>query len=261
MKLLTINVHAWLEENQLEKIDILAKTIAEKDYDIVAMQEINQLMSEKIVYGDVRQDNYGLVLLEKLKNYTNTEYNYVWSNSHIGYDKFDEGLGFLTKHKIKEIDDFYCTNAKEVTTIAARKIVRIVLEGVDAEFYSCHMNLPTCKEENLYDNISTILNRTDSKLKILMGDFNTDALNDRESYEGILNLGLYDTYNLAKVKDNGITVHKNISGWRDVKGKKRIDYIFTTQKLDVEYSEVIFNDKNLSMISDHSGVEIQLEIK
>ena len=27
MKLLTINVHSWLENNQLEKLDILAKTI------------------------------------------------------------------------------------------------------------------------------------------------------------------------------------------------------------------------------------------
>ena len=31
MKLLTINVHSWLEENQLEKLNILAKTIVEKN--------------------------------------------------------------------------------------------------------------------------------------------------------------------------------------------------------------------------------------
>ncbi|EPC06447.1 hypothetical protein HMPREF0433_01818 [Gemella sanguinis M325] len=31
MKLLTINVHSWLENNQLEKLDILAKTIVEKN--------------------------------------------------------------------------------------------------------------------------------------------------------------------------------------------------------------------------------------
>ena len=30
MKLLTINVHSWLEENQLEKLNILAKVIVEK---------------------------------------------------------------------------------------------------------------------------------------------------------------------------------------------------------------------------------------
>ena len=43
MKLLTINTHAWLEENQDEKMEILAKTIAEKQYDVIAMQEVNQL--------------------------------------------------------------------------------------------------------------------------------------------------------------------------------------------------------------------------
>ena len=45
MKLLTLNVHAWLEDNQAEKIDIIADTIVEKGYDIVALQEVNQLMS------------------------------------------------------------------------------------------------------------------------------------------------------------------------------------------------------------------------
>ena len=45
MKLLTLNVHAWLEANQAEKIEILADTIVEKGYDIIALQEVNQLMS------------------------------------------------------------------------------------------------------------------------------------------------------------------------------------------------------------------------
>ena len=44
MKLLTVNVHAWLEENQDEKLDILAQTIAEKAYDVIALQEVNQLI-------------------------------------------------------------------------------------------------------------------------------------------------------------------------------------------------------------------------
>ena len=45
MKLLTINVHAWIEENQDKKMEILAKVIAENDYDVVAMQEVNQSMN------------------------------------------------------------------------------------------------------------------------------------------------------------------------------------------------------------------------
>ena len=50
MKILTINVHAWLEKNQMEKIDILAKAIAEKQYDVIAMQEVNQLMNNPVIF-------------------------------------------------------------------------------------------------------------------------------------------------------------------------------------------------------------------
>lgn len=48
MKLLTINVHSWLEENQEEKMEILAKVIAEKRYDVVALQEVNQQIKSKL---------------------------------------------------------------------------------------------------------------------------------------------------------------------------------------------------------------------
>ena len=40
MKLLTLNVHAWLEANQAEKIEVLAETIIEKGYDIIAYKRL-----------------------------------------------------------------------------------------------------------------------------------------------------------------------------------------------------------------------------
>ena len=55
MKLLTINVHSWLENNQLEKLDILAKTIVEKKYDVIAMQEVNQLINSENVYSNIKK--------------------------------------------------------------------------------------------------------------------------------------------------------------------------------------------------------------
>ena len=83
MKLLTINVHAWIEENQDEKMEILAKVIAENDYDVIAMQEVNQSMNSPVLFRAIRQDNYGWVLLEKISRYTDRTYYYHWSNSHI----------------------------------------------------------------------------------------------------------------------------------------------------------------------------------
>ena len=245
MKLLTINVHAWLEENQMEKIDILAKDIAEKQYDVIAMQEVNQLMNNPVIFDDIRQENYGWVLLEKLQEYTDTDYYYHWSNSHIGFSKYNEGVAIITRHK------------------SARRIVSITINynGQDVEFYSCHMNLPNCETEDMGENLRNILNRSKTdNLKILMGDFNTDANGNPEDYQNILNQGLFDTYILAEKKDSGVTVDKGIHGWAQDKSKKRIDYIFSTKEIKVKESKVIFNGKNKGVVSDHFGVEVEIEI-
>ena len=42
MKLLTLNCHSWQEDNQIEKIKYLAKIIKEKQYDVIALQEVSQ---------------------------------------------------------------------------------------------------------------------------------------------------------------------------------------------------------------------------
>lgn len=263
MKILTLNVHAWIEENQLEKIDILARTIAEKQYDVIALQEVNQIMSEKIVYADIKEDNYGWVLLNKIAEYTDTEYYYHWSNSHIGYGKYDEGIGILTKHKLVNTDDFYCTYSQSVRSISSRKIIsaEINYNGENIEFYSCHMNLPNCETEKMSDNLKTILNRNPKKiLKILMGDFNTDAINNKIDYDIILSEGLYDTYNMAEKKDDGITVNKNIDGWKDSKNEMRIDYVFANKEIKVKESKVIFNGENYPVVSDHYGIEVEIDL-
>lgn len=264
MKLLTINVHAWLEENQEEKINILAKVIAEKEYDIIALQEVNQLMDSKVVYDHIRVDNYGWILLNKINEYTKTDYYYHWSNSHIGYGKYEEGVAIISKHKIISEDEFYCTRSQSVRRISARRIVNITIDykGKEIEFYSCHMNLPNAIDEDMKKSVETILNRSgkNENLKILMGDFNVDKNISREDYDKIVSCGLYDTYEEAEVKDSGITVAGKIHGWDSNSLDKRIDYIFTNQKVNVISSNVIFNGENEAVVSDHYGVEVVLNV-
>ena len=44
MKLLTLNAHSWLETNQHDKIKAIAKEIINNNYDLIAIQEVNQLI-------------------------------------------------------------------------------------------------------------------------------------------------------------------------------------------------------------------------
>ena len=91
-----------------------------------------------------------------------------------------------------------------------------------------------------------------------MGDFNTDAIGDLQSYQQIQSLGLLDTFELAEQKDSGVTVEKAIDGWQGHSQEKRLDYIFLNQAQRVLSSQVIFNNKNKPIVSDHFGVEVEL---
>lgn len=264
MKLLTINVHAWLEEEQEEKLATLAQTIAARNYDVIALQEVNQLRTSHLVTRDLREDNYGLRLLERLRQIGDTRYSYYWSHSHIGYDRYEEGVALLTSLPVYEVDAFYCSQHQTVDSILSRKIVGLTVDyqGQLVDVYSCHMNLPNSPGENQLDNVRTILNRTPSKhLKILMGDFNTDAFSEHSTYQAITQLGLYDSYQLAAERDKGVTVAKAIDGWTDQAQEKRLDYIFFNQEIPVHRHQVVFNGENLPIISDHFGVEVVCNIK
>ena len=177
---------------------------------------------------------------------------------------FEEGLAILAKGEVVAVEDFYCTAQQTVTSIESRKILKVDLKVNDEiiEFYSCHMNLPTCKGEDIDQNLSNLINYTDNKnLKVFMGDFNTDYFHQVDDYKNILDKGLFDTYELAEKKDSGVTVYKNISGWEDSMCQKKLDYVFINKKLDVKESFVIFNDENYPIISDHNGLEVTLAEK
>lgn len=42
MKVLTLNTHSWLEDDQEAKLKVIAQEIAAGDYDLIALQEVNQ---------------------------------------------------------------------------------------------------------------------------------------------------------------------------------------------------------------------------
>lgn len=261
MKLLTLNVHAWLEDNQAEKIAILAQTIVEKGYDIIALQEVNQLMAAPPISQALKRDNYGVILLRQINQQAEQKYSLFWSNSHIGYDKYDEGVAFLTRLPVYEVDPFYCSRHQRLDSILSRKILGLTVEYQEQliDCYSCHINLPDSKGEDQLDNIRTIMTRSQSNnLKILMGDFNTDAITNPQAYQQIKALGLLDSYEIAEQKDSGITVAKAIDGWHSHSEEKRLDYIFLNQAKRVLSSQVIFNGKNKPVISDHFGLEVDV---
>lgn len=277
MKILTLNTHSWLENNSDLKLRVLADTIYKEKFDIIALQEINQSINAKPICKDedfmlgylecyedviIKEDNFVLALVKKLRE---KGVNYFWSfvPSHIGYDIYDEGVAILSLKAVDKIDQFYISKTKDYKSYKTRRVVGLkVLDGKKASwFYSVHMGWWEDKEDPFYkqwDIIEEKMEKYSGDNIYLMGDFNSPSNTKGEGYSYILKKGRFrDSYNIAKFKDSGNTVEKEIDGWRN-KGKTsmRIDYIFKNNATPVEFSKVIFNGDNYPIVSDHFGVYI-----
>jgi maltose 6'-phosphate phosphatase len=261
MKLLTLNCHSWQEDNQLEKIKTIAESIAENDYDVIALQEVSQHIDSLIVYGAIREDNFALLLVEELCKLGAADYTFTWDFSHIGYDVYEEGLAILTKHKIDEEYSFFITRNQDQSYWKTRKIIgaKIIVDEQPVSFYSCHLGWWHDEEEPFIDQADSLLDQVKKDVPFfLMGDFNNAAAVLGEGYEYLLKKGLFDTYNLAADKDAGVTIAGEIAGWENNTQDLRIDLILAGQLVDTKYSRVIFNGENKPVVSDHYGVEVEV---
>ncbi|WP_226671880.1 endonuclease/exonuclease/phosphatase family protein [Rossellomorea aquimaris] len=261
MKLLTLNCHSWQEDNQDEKISSLADDIAEKSYDVIALQEVSQLIESETVQGLIKKDNFALVLLGELEKRGVTDYTLVWDFAHIGYDIYEEGVAILTKHPVVEEHRFFISKSHDQSYWKTRKIVgaTISYESKPLTFYSCHLGWWTDDEEPFQFQVDSLMEQVTAESPVfLMGDFNNNALTRGEGYDYLLSKGLVDTFNEAAERDSGVTVQGNIAGWDENKVDLRIDLILSSEKIPVKSSRVIFNDDNKPVVSDHFGVEVLL---
>ena len=142
MKLLTLNAHAWREENSDEKIAYLAKAIIEGDYDIVALQEVNQMVDAPLIEeSHLRKNNYMLAVLEEIKKQGGPKYYSYWQSSKMIRGYYEEGSSILSKTPIVEETVFTVSRIQDNDSPKKRNIVRITTEyqGQWIDVYSCHL--------------------------------------------------------------------------------------------------------------------------
>lgn len=262
MKLLTLNCHAWQEDNQLEKIQELAKDIVEKQYDVIALQEVSQRMEGMAILQNIKETNYVYVLLEELKQLGITNYNFTWDFAHLGFEIFEEGLAILTKHTIVEEYSFVVSKHTDPTQWRTRRIVgaKVNVNGEMMNFYSCHLGWWSDREDSFMGQADALMAQIKKKERcFLMGDFNNSGFVREEGYDYVMSKGVYDTFQLADEKDSGITVKGKIDGWDKNKEDLRLDVILCNHPVAVRSSKVVFNGENKAVVSDHFGVEVEIK--
>lgn len=279
MKVLTLNCHSWMEKNALEKLEQLVLTIEREQFDIIALQEVNQLITTKAATLDdyfqplishqpiVHQDNFALKVVEKLKK-LGVNYYWSWNVSHLGYDRYHEGAALLSKNPIQP-DDFLVSKVSDIDDFHTRRILkgRTVLGETELVVFSCHYSwwLGNQQEEGFYyewNQTIEKMTRMASPL-LLLGDFNNPADNCGEGYDYLKRTKpeLQDAFKVAKNKTGEHTVSKAIDGWSENTQNLRLDYGFISSEFHVEEYRVVFDGKQTPIISDHFGIVLTLSLK
>lgn len=270
MKLLSLNTHSWMEDRALEKLDDLCDAVSRHRFDVIALQEVNQLMTSSPVKSAelntftasednhvVRQDNFAFVLQQKLAE-KGLHYYWTWDSSHIGYDRYDEGLALLSLKPIKNTASFFASENTAYDDYKSRKVIGIQTET--GWYFSLHLGWWHDDHDPFIDQwkrCSTVFEQLEGPV-FLLGDFNNPASRKQEGYE-MVTQNWFDTYQLAEQKDKGFTVAEAIDGWTENQGGLRIDYIFVNHPIKTSSSNVIFNGDNEPIISDHFGVSVDVD--
>lgn len=270
MKFLTLNTHSWMEENPQEKLAILLADILEKSYDIICLQEVNQEIQSDLALVDdfyhpldsaepIHRDHFALILVQHLAQ-KGVNYHWTWSYNHIGYDRYHEGVAILSKEPIKA-REVLVSDMDDPTDYHTRRIAlaETLVEGQEVLVASLHLSWWNKGFQGEWQKVEQSLKEETCPL-ILAGDFNNPA--GQEGYQAILesDLGLQDSFEVAKKVTGSYTVGPGIDGWKGNEEPLRIDYVFTTKDWRVDKLEVIFDGKNKDLVSDHYGLAAELTI-
>lgn len=270
MKLLTLNTHSLEEADMEKKQEQFVSFIEQEKPEVFALQEVNQLMSSPVVKEipqtlfpvqdtiPLREDNHALAI-SKLLSRAGLTYYWAWLPIKVGYSKYDEGLAIFSRLPILEAENLLVSNVNEYSNYRTRRILGI--RNQDGWFYDCHMSWWGDPDEPFAGQWKKLLEQLAGKAPIyLLGDFNGDAAIRNENYDLIENSGFYDTFKLARTRDEGWTVSGAIDGWKDQEfaDARRIDQIWVNEETPVTSSRVVFNGKTEPVISDHYGIEIEV---
>lgn len=217
----------------------------------------------------IRQDNHAfrLALLAARAGYPLC---WTWVSAKVGYGRYDEGLALFSRQPIKAVRQLYLTKTREYENWKTRKALGIIVETEEGlqHVYSLHLGWWKDETEPFAAQWERLERETAEPRKKgetvwLMGDFNAPAGVPGESWEMVRQSGWLDTYEMAREKDEGITVGGVIDGWRDetqTDPAMRIDYIWCSRPYPIRRSMAVFNGKGsfgclaYPPVSDHFGV-------
>lgn len=254
-----------------KKLFDLAEHILAENYDIVCLQEINQLIeSETVDQSDldyyhpiaespeIHTDNYAFLLVNYLEKH-GRYYHWSWAYNHIGYDIYQEGVAILSKTAI-DVEAKLISDTDDPGDYHTRRalIAQTFLKDKPITVVSLHMSWYEKGFDKEWRRLEKVLLPKKDNL-ILLGDFNNPS--GEEGYQMILKspLELFDSHKVARRVIGTHTILADIDGWEDSHQQLKVDYAFVSSTFRVISSEVTLDGGTEPIVSDHFGLKIKCD--
>jgi maltose 6'-phosphate phosphatase len=261
LSILILNLHCYQEDNQDDKFSLIARVIDKQQVDIVCFQEVAELWNDGM--GNFETNSAKIIndrLAQPFHLYTD------WS--HLGFDKYREGVAILSRYPILRQDSRYVSDSHDVHSIHSRKVVMaqifIPYMGL-INVFSAHLSW---WEDGFDQQFSSLRDWAESeqsesvRATLLCGDFNIAA--GSEGYRLVVDAHEYEDQFLA-ANEHGVfekIFRVNDPYWQNyLADDYRIDYIFLNKKNDfhVTSGEILFTEQDYGRVSDHCGYLMTFE--
>ena len=262
LKILTLNLHCYQEDDQDAKFGQIARAIDDLDIDLVCLQEVGELCANG--NGDPNS-NAARIICNRLSR----PYHLHADWSHIGFERYREGVAILSRHEFRVTDAGYVSSSHDVHSIDARKVAMVQLDvpymGL-VNVFCAHLSWP---DGGFFEQFDRLRAWADDKhgshlaATFLCGDFNVKA--GSEGYRAVVQSREYEDQYLAAtsrpVFDKVFRKHSpNIE--RHLARDGRIDFVFMRKPCSlraVAARELFTNGDRYGRVSDHPGYLVEFE--
>jgi maltose 6'-phosphate phosphatase len=263
LTILILNLHCYQEDDQDDKLSQIAKAINEREADIVCLQEVAEHWNDG--EGDWASNSANIINCR-----LNKPYHIYTDWSHLGFDKYREGVAILSRFPLTEQESRYVSESHDPYSIHSRKVVMAQVKSPYLgliNVFSAHLSWIEDGFKGQFNCLSewaASKQSIDVKATLLCGDFNIAA--GSEGYRQVVDMHQYDDQFLAAnspgVFDRIFKV--NDSHWQHyLADDYRIDFIFMhkSSELLVKSGTVLFTDQDYGRVSDHCGYLLTFEPK
>ncbi len=261
LKVLTLNLHCYQEENQDYKLSQIARAINELGIDLICFQEVAENWNGG--QGDW-SSNTARIIAERLDR----PYHLFVDWTHLGFERYRESVAILSRFPIRHQEGRYVSASQDVYSIHARKAV---LAQVDipsigpVNVFSTHLSWWQDGFAQQFDALAAWANgrhASGAAATIICGDFNSKA--GSEGYAHVVRTTDYEDQFLKqtnrKVFDR--IFPKRAADWADsLRDDHRIDYIWVKRgsRLKPVAARRLFLDTDYGRVSDHEGFMVTFE--